>query len=144
MITPISIPAGQSSVDITVSIIDDNCREEDETFNADLTVLPNQAVNLGSPDRTMITIEDDDGNSHGCHIIIQSTVYSLPLQRALYNFSMLHTQWQRLVDLTTYASVSLQHVIGELKLTLLQNQKMLCVSYYSFNIIPLCSILLII
>ena len=64
MFTSITIPAGQSSVDITVSIINDDCREEDETFNADLTVLPNQAVDLGSPDRTVITIEDDDGNSY--------------------------------------------------------------------------------
>ena len=64
MITPISIPAGVSSFDITVPIIDDNCREEDETFNGDLTVLPNQAVDLGSPDRTVITIVDNDGNSY--------------------------------------------------------------------------------
>ena len=70
MITPITIPAGVSSFDITVPIIDDNCREEDETFNGDLTVLPNQAVDLGSPDRTVITIVDNDGNSHGCHVII--------------------------------------------------------------------------
>ena len=47
-----------------VPIIDDDCREEDETFNADLTVLPNQAVDLGSPDRTVVNIEDDDGNTH--------------------------------------------------------------------------------
>ena len=64
MITPITIPAGRSSFDITVPIIDDNCREEDETFNGALTILPNQAVDLGSPDQTVITIEDDDGNSY--------------------------------------------------------------------------------
>ena len=46
-------------------IIDDNCRENDETFNGDLTVLPNQNVNLGNPDRTVITIVDNDGKVHG-------------------------------------------------------------------------------
>ena len=77
MITPITIPAGESSVDITVSIIDDNCREEDETFNGDLTVLPDQAVDLGSPDQTVITIEDDDGNSHGCHVANSNLLFTI-------------------------------------------------------------------
>ena len=80
MYTPITIPAGVSLVDITVSIIDDDCREEDETFNADLTVLPSQAVDLGSPDQTVTTIEDDDGNIHELHLMV--IICSSPLQRA--------------------------------------------------------------
>ena len=64
--TTVTIPAGQTSVDVPVSIIDDNCREEDETFNGELTVAPGQpSVILGSPDQTIITIVDDDGNING-------------------------------------------------------------------------------
>ena len=60
------IPANQTSVDVIVLLIDDNCREEDETFNGELTVAPGQpSVILGTPDETIITIVDDDGNING-------------------------------------------------------------------------------
>ena len=45
-------------------IINDDCRELDEYFIGDLTVLPNQDnVILETPDRTEIIIEDNDGKS---------------------------------------------------------------------------------
>jgi len=58
----VTIPADVDFVDIEVPIIDDECDELDETFAADLSVTPpDQRVTVGTPDRTLVTIVDNDG-----------------------------------------------------------------------------------
>ena len=50
----------------TVSIVNDNIPEDDETFNLSLTLDPAAEARLGnrvrvSPDVATVTIQDDDG-----------------------------------------------------------------------------------
>ena len=52
-----------------VSIVDDMIPENDETFTANLTLLPADRARLGNrvtvnPDLATVTIEDDDGTIH--------------------------------------------------------------------------------
>jgi len=70
--TSLTIAPDESFIDIEVPIIDDECDENDETFGADLSVTPSdQRVTLGTPDRTVVTIVDNDGkvvmDLHQCH-----------------------------------------------------------------------------
>lgn len=60
VISPITISSDVSSVDIQITVINDSCREVNESFIGTLVVLPSQNVILGIPDQTMITILDDD------------------------------------------------------------------------------------
>jgi hypothetical protein len=52
------IPAGQSSVDISVAVIDDNTVENSEIVR--LTISSNAAYTIGSPSYATVTITDDD------------------------------------------------------------------------------------
>jgi hypothetical protein len=52
------IPYGQSSVDISVAVNDDNTVEDSETV--DLTIGSNSAYTVGSPSNATVTITDDD------------------------------------------------------------------------------------
>ena len=57
----ITIPAGQNDITFSVSITDDNIREQSETFNLviDESSLPS-GVTSSDPNRTTVTIMDDD------------------------------------------------------------------------------------
>ena len=57
----VTIPAGQNDVTFSVSITDDNIREESETFNLiiDESSLPS-GVTSSDPNRTTVTIIDGD------------------------------------------------------------------------------------
>ena len=60
-ITPITIPAGVSSVDIGFAINDDSIAEMSETFTLALTVVGGQrGVSLGSTTTSTVTITDND------------------------------------------------------------------------------------
>ena len=61
--TSVTIAPDESSTDIEVPIIDDECDENDETFGADLMIPSGQGqrVVLGIPNETIVTIEDNDG-----------------------------------------------------------------------------------
>ena len=57
----VTIPAGQNDVTFSVSITDDNIREQSETFNLiiDESLLPS-GVTSSDPNRVTVTIMDDD------------------------------------------------------------------------------------
>ena len=61
--TSITIAPDETFVDVEVTIIDDDCDENNERFGADLMIPPSQVgrVTLGTPDQTEVTIVDDDG-----------------------------------------------------------------------------------
>ena len=60
-VTPITIPAGVSSVDLLIAINDDSVAEPSETFTVALTVVGGQrGVSLGSPSTSTVTITDND------------------------------------------------------------------------------------
>ena len=57
----VTIPAGQNDVTFSVSITDDNIREQSETFNLiiDESSLPSD-ITSSDPNRVIVTIMDDD------------------------------------------------------------------------------------
>ena len=59
----LTIPAGENDVTFSVSITDDNIREQSETFHLiiDESSLPMAShITSGDPSRTTVTIMDDD------------------------------------------------------------------------------------
>ncbi|MCY3905174.1 MAG: hypothetical protein OXF76_18585 [Caldilineaceae bacterium] len=56
----LALPAGQSSVDLLITIIGDDDAEEDESFDIDLSATDAAPYTLGAPAKTTITIIDDD------------------------------------------------------------------------------------
>ena len=60
----VTIPAGQTSVNYNIPIIDDGAFENQEQFQAELFLVPGttpSAVTLGTPNPTTIQINDNDG-----------------------------------------------------------------------------------
>ena len=55
----ITIPAGQTNISFDISIIDDHVLEENKVF--ELIIIPPTIIELGGPNRTTVTIVDDDG-----------------------------------------------------------------------------------
>ena len=56
------IPAGETNVKFTVTIMDDNILETDETINLAINsnMLPSK-ITQANPDRAVVTIVDNDG-----------------------------------------------------------------------------------
>ena len=59
--TKITIPAGVTSHQHTISIIDDNAVECDETFSVTISSVTTCGVTIGSVNNAKVTITDDDG-----------------------------------------------------------------------------------
>ena len=55
------IPAGVTSHQHTISIIDDNAVECDETFSVTISSVTTCGVTIGSVNNAKVTITDDDG-----------------------------------------------------------------------------------
>ena len=60
----VTIPAGQITTPFNISITDDNVLERNESFNIFIIpeLLPSD-ISLGNPNRTTVTIVDDDSKS---------------------------------------------------------------------------------
>ena len=56
----LALPAGQTSVDLAITISGDDDAEEDESFDIELSAIPDAPYALGEPATTAITIIDDD------------------------------------------------------------------------------------
>ena len=54
------VPGGPARQEVTVLIVNDQVVESTETFLVQLSPVGNKVV-LGSPDKTRVYIEDDDG-----------------------------------------------------------------------------------
>ncbi len=56
----LALPAGQTSVALPITISGDDDAESDESFDVELSPIPDAPYVLGEPARTAITISDDD------------------------------------------------------------------------------------
>ena len=72
-VTPITIPAGVSSVDLAIAINDDSLAEASETFSVALTAVGGQrGVSVASPSSATVTITDND-NANSTTVWLQAT-----------------------------------------------------------------------
>ncbi len=58
--TTLALPAGQTVVDLSITINGDDDAEGDESFDVELSAIPNAPYTVGAPAKTTITIIDDD------------------------------------------------------------------------------------
>ena len=56
----LALPAGQTSVDLPITIVGDNDVEGDESFEIEFSAVEDAPYDLGAPAKTTITIVDDD------------------------------------------------------------------------------------
>ena len=60
MPSTLALPAGQTSVDLSITINGDDDAEDDESFDVELSATDAAPYTLGQPAKTTITITDDD------------------------------------------------------------------------------------
>ena len=56
----LALPAGQTSVDLPITVVGDNDVEGDESFEIEFSAVEDAPYDLGAPAKTTITIVDDD------------------------------------------------------------------------------------
>ena len=76
--------AGMSNASLDIPIIYDNMKENDETFYATINAC---GITLGSIDKTIVTILDDESKDTCTCVLIRLQIYSYVLYNIIYVYN---------------------------------------------------------